>query len=266
MNKQTLFKNAGQSGLSVFAAGTFLLGILLGGDTRAAFAQLSEIQKRGRLIVGVKDNTPPLGFIDDTGNLTGLEIEIAQRIAQELLSTDLSVELQPLMNQDRLPYLLAGEVDLVIANLALTQGRSRLIHFSRPYYLSGIGLITEKDAMTPLQPAAIAVLENSQSIALVKQAYPQARLIGVDSYSSAVETLESGQAEALAGDRAILAGWVQNNPRYVLSSQTLSLVPLAIAMPKGQQFSELQRAVDEILVELNSSGWLEERTRAWGLP
>jgi len=50
----------------------------------AEFNSLSEIQKRGKLIIGVKDNLPPLGFRDHNGNLIGLEIDMARELAKEL--------------------------------------------------------------------------------------------------------------------------------------------------------------------------------------
>ncbi|MGL5192033.1 MAG: transporter substrate-binding domain-containing protein, partial [Chroococcales cyanobacterium] len=50
-------------------------------------AELAEIQQRGQLIVAVKDNVRPMGFRAGNGNLQGFEIDIARRLAQELLGS-----------------------------------------------------------------------------------------------------------------------------------------------------------------------------------
>ncbi|HEY9894331.1 MAG TPA: transporter substrate-binding domain-containing protein, partial [Candidatus Sericytochromatia bacterium] len=75
-------------------------------------ADLQAIEQRGRLIVAVKDNLRPLGFRGANGQLQGLEIEIAQRLAQELLGSKDAVELQPVVNQDRLAAVLEGKADI----------------------------------------------------------------------------------------------------------------------------------------------------------
>ena len=77
----------------------------------AAAAELSEIQARGYLIVGIKTNRLPLGFIDETGEISGFEIDIARRLAEALLGDATAVEFVPLRNVDRLNAVLEGRVD-----------------------------------------------------------------------------------------------------------------------------------------------------------
>ncbi|MEB3161288.1 MAG: transporter substrate-binding domain-containing protein, partial [Synechocystis sp.] len=92
-------------------------------------------QKRGKLRVGVKDNLRPLGFRDQNGELQGLEVAIARRLALELLGDENAVELIPVKNQDRLSLLLEGQVDCLIAQMGQNAARDRLVDFSAPYYL-----------------------------------------------------------------------------------------------------------------------------------
>ena len=105
------------------------------------------IVQRGQLIVAVKDNLHPLGFRDAKGTLQGLEIDIAQRLAQELLGKSGSVVLRPVNNQDRLAVVLNGQVDLTIARVTATSSRSRVVSFSIPYYLDGTALVTNTSAI-----------------------------------------------------------------------------------------------------------------------
>jgi polar amino acid transport system substrate-binding protein len=122
-----------------------LVGVSLVAPAPVWSAELKEIEQRGQLIVAVKDNLRPLGFRDATGNLQGLEIDIAKRLAEELLGKPDAVVLQPVKNIDRLNVVLEGKVDLAIARVTATASRSRLVDLSRPYYLDGTGLVT-KDA------------------------------------------------------------------------------------------------------------------------
>jgi polar amino acid transport system substrate-binding protein len=228
----------------------------------------SEIAERGKITVAVKDNVRPLGFIDRDNKLVGLEIDIARKLAAELLGNSEAVELVPVTNEGRLQAVLNEEVDIAIARVTVTNSRSRIVDFSPYYYLDGTGLIT-KDAqienIDSLATAKIAVLENSATIAVIRDRLPQANLIGVTSYQEALELLESKQAIAFAGDRSILTGWIQEYPQYKLLPDRISGVPLAIVMPKGLQNTQLRQKIIDAIAQWRKSGWLQQRIEYWGL-
>ncbi|MGB5963838.1 MAG: transporter substrate-binding domain-containing protein [Coleofasciculaceae cyanobacterium] len=232
-------------------------------------ATFNEIQARGKLVVGVKDNLRPLGFRDATGNLQGLEIDIAKRLAEELLGKADAVVLQPVKNIDRLNMVIDDKVDLAIARVTQNESRLRIVDLSRPYYMDGTSLIT-KDAsvkqVSDLSTKAIAVLKSSSTIAIIKYALPTAKLVGVNSYQEARTLLENGTASAFAADASILTGWVQDYPQYRLLPAKLSSEALCIVMPKGLQYTALQERVNQAILRWQASGWLAERVAAWGLP
>ncbi len=232
-------------------------------------ADLEAIEERGRLIVAVKDNTPPLGFRDAAGNLQGFEIDLARQLAAELLGDPDAVELRPMNNRDRLPAVLSGEVDLAIARLTATASRARRVDFSRHYYLDGTGFVTRQPGIQRFGDLAgrrILILEQSSTIAVVRHALPTADLVGVASYQAALAQLAAGQADAFAADRSLLAGWVRLHPNYRLLSNRLHGTALAIAMPRGLQYVELRREVNAAIARWQTSGWLQARQEYWGLP
>ncbi len=232
-------------------------------------ASLEEIQERGKLIIGVKDNLRPLGFRDANGNLEGLEIDIAKRLAEELLGNPDAVVLQPVTNRDRMNVVLEGKVDITIARVTITDSRARLVDFSIPYYLDGTGLITKDKSITQLRDLAtktIAVLNGSSTIAIVRYALPEAKLVGVDSYQEARSLLESGSANAFAADTTVLTGWVQEYPDYRILPGNLSAEAISVIMPKGLQYNQLRRRINSAIARWQTEGWLTQRAAAWGLP
>ncbi|MBE9165994.1 transporter substrate-binding domain-containing protein [Pleurocapsales cyanobacterium LEGE 06147] len=247
--------------------GTLLLA--LGIPRSLLAAELADIKRRGHIIVAVKDNFRPLGFIDNEGNLVGLEIDLARRLAEELFGDREAVVFQPVGNQDRLKVVLDDRVDLAIARVTATPSRRRIVDFSPYYYLDGTSLVTKNpliQSTTELTRATIAVLEGSATIAVIRHNLPNARLIGVKSYEEALNVLEIEKADAFAGDRSLLAGWVQEYPDYKLLPQRLSGDPLSIVMPKGLQYESLRQEVDRAIARWRESGWLQERIEFWGLP
>lgn len=235
----------------------------------AVAAELQEIVERGYLIVAVKDNVRPLAFRDGEGKLQGLEIDIAQRLAAELLDKPDAVRLQPVANRDRLTVVVDGTVDLTIARVTQNASRDRLVNFSIPYYLDGTALVTQDASLqrlNDLQQRKVAVLKGSDTISTVRYLIPQVQLIGVDSYEQARSLLESGNADAFAADASILSGWVQEYPQYRLLPVRLSGEPLAVVMPKGLQYNQLRQRVNDAIARWKREGWLQERVKYWGLP
>jgi polar amino acid transport system substrate-binding protein len=230
-------------------------------------AELAQIKERGYVIIGVKDNLRPLGFRDEAGALTGLEIDLARRIAQELFNDPNAIAFQPLPNADRIPALLSDQVDLVIARVAATPARARLVDFSKPYYLDGTTFVSRSvPTLRDLQQQSIAVLKGSSTIAVVRSLLPKAQLVGVDSYEEAHRLLEANQVGAFAADATVLTGWVQEFPQYHLLPQLVSVSALAVAMPRGLQYEDLRQRVNGAIESWQTQGLLRQRILNWGLP
>lgn len=249
---------------------TLMTSILLSIENHGLMAaSLEEIIERGKLIVAVKDNARPLGFVNEENQLQGLEIDLARRLAKDILGDPDAVVLQPVSNQERLQKVIDGEVDLAIARVTINTSRARLVYFSPYYYLDGTGIITNNyqlQGLSQLSTARIAVLKRSSTIAVIRAELPQAQLIGVSSYQEALNLLESGDIDAFAADNSILTGWIQEYPQYYQLPVRLSGEGLGVVMPKGLQYASLQSQVNQAISRWKQSGWLTERIRYWGLP
>ncbi|MEH1934900.1 MAG: transporter substrate-binding domain-containing protein [Nostoc sp.] len=242
---------------------------IVGTGLTVSAAQMPEIQQRGYLTVAVKDNLRPLGFRDASGNLQGLEIDLAQRLAVDLVGKAEAVKFKPVANRDRLSVVLDKKVDFAIARVTATESRSRIVSFSVPYYLDSTVLVTKDASVQQLSDLAkrkIAVLNNSSTIAKVRYYVPNAELVGVNSYDEAREGIESNAAVAFAADASVLSGWVQQYPQYRLLPTKLSTEPLSVVMPKGLQYDELRRNVNQAIARYLEEGWLQQRSQYWGLP
>jgi len=245
------------------------LGMILPLNSSSSAAELNEIQERGYLMVAVKDNMRPLAFRDESGNLQGLEIDLARHLAEELLGRADAVRFQPVANRDRLKVVLERKVDMAIARMTATASRSRLVDFTAPYYLDGTSIVTkdrsvEKDK--DLSGKKVAILNGSSTIATVRYVLPKVRLVGVNSYEEGRSLVESGGAIGFAADNSVLAGWVQEYPQYRMVPVWLSGEALCVVMAKGLQNNKLWDRVNAALARWKAEGWLQERAKYWGLP
>ncbi|WP_425217321.1 transporter substrate-binding domain-containing protein [Tumidithrix helvetica] len=249
------------------------LPLLLGGVStiylpEAIASDWATVQTRGRLLVGVKDYAPPLSFRDASGQWKGFEIDIAKKLAKELLGSEQLVEFVPLTNRDRLPALWNNRVDLAIAQISVTHNRTRLVDFTLPYYTDGTALVVARGIRKQdfTQTKGIAVIKNSATIAVLQYHFPKMSLIGVNSYQEGLAALKDGKVQAFAGDSSALVQWLKENPDYESIDRFLSHHSLAIALPKGLQYIELRERVLKTMERWRKNGWLRDRATYWGLP
>lgn len=224
------------------------------------------VQKRGRLVVGVKDNLPPLGFKNSAGNLEGFEIDIARELAKELLGSTSAITFVPVKNSDRFPALFEDRVDLLVAQITLTANRARLVDFSPPYYSDGTVLIVKRGQTVPGDRSLVALLKGSSTIASLQYRFPKVKLIGVDSYQAGLEALQAGKVQAFAGDASSTAAWINQNPEYEKLAGIFPSQSLAIAMPRGLQHDSLRQRVRAVVEKWRKNGWLRDRATYWGMP
>jgi polar amino acid transport system substrate-binding protein len=232
-------------------------------------AELQEIQQRGYLNVAVKDNIYPLGFRDAGGKLQGLEIDLAKKLAQDLLGDSQAVKFRVVSNRDRMAEVLDNRVDIAIARFTATASRARLVNFSIPYYLDGTALVTKSTKVkdfTDFKKSKIAVLDGSSTISYIQYFIPKAELMGVNSYVAAQQLLGENKIDAFAADATVLSGWVRQYPQYRLLETRLSTEPLCVVIPKGLKNDPLRRKINQAIALYIQQGWLPERIKFWGLP
>ena len=86
-----------------------------------ADTSVADIQKRGELVVGVKQDVPNFGYKDPkTGTYSGIETDLAKMVADEL---KVKVRYVPVTAQTRGPLLDNEQVDMDIATFTITDER-----------------------------------------------------------------------------------------------------------------------------------------------
>jgi ABC-type amino acid transport substrate-binding protein len=104
---------------------------------------LRTVLDRGHLIVGTGSTNVPWHFEDEQGNLVGMDIAMAQILAQGLFDDPTKVEYVKQEADARIPNVTTGKVDITIQFMTVTAGRAQLVNFTRPYYVEGIALLTK---------------------------------------------------------------------------------------------------------------------------
>ena len=245
----------------------------------AAAGGLARVVSSGTLRVGMSGAQPPLNFESKSGDVMGLEVDLARALAG-LMGVELLIVEKPFA--ELLDALAAGQVDVVMSGMTTTPERSLRAAFVGPYYLSGKSILTRSSALAQADEAAdldsaalkLAALAGSTSEQFARRKLPKASLVTTPDYDAAVKLLLEGKVNALIADREILALTAFLHPKEGLATlrETLTIEPIGIAVPVGDaafvHYLQNATAALEASGVLNSvrSRWLERGEWVQQLP
>ncbi|MDE0391243.1 MAG: transporter substrate-binding domain-containing protein [Rhodospirillales bacterium] len=93
----------------------------------------------GTLRVGTVGDYPPFNYIDDAGELTGFDIDIARALCERLKARCLFQRHPWSM---LIPELRAGTFDAIVASMSITEERRRVVAFTDRYYRNASRFVT----------------------------------------------------------------------------------------------------------------------------
>jgi len=223
---------------------------------------LADIKSRGKLLAGVKYDTPPFGFVDEKNEVVGFDVDLVREIGKAL---GVPVELVKVTSPTRIPLLVSGNVDLVAASMTNTPERAQTIDFSITYYTGAQTLVVpESSAFGGVKGLAGKIVAVQQGTTLEKnlaQVAPGATPLPFRDYTSAWLALRQGRADALTGSSDILRGFIGTSPGFKLVGEKFSVEPFGIGIRKGE--TALHDEVDAVLRGLWRSGRYRELYKKW---
>ncbi len=230
---------------------------------------LTKITERNELIVGVRDDTMPFGFRDKTGNLVGLDIDLAKIIAKNVVGNENKIKFVPVTASNRIEKLSSGEVDILIATMSITDQRQQILYFSSPYYIAGQAILTKKSnnatGLRDFKGKKLIVVFGSTSERNLKTNVPEVEVIGFKTYTEAYNALKSGKADGIVSDDTILIGYALNDTTLKILPKRYSQEPYAIAFRKEKESERLLERVNYIIDNMESTGKLRKLQEKWGI-
>jgi len=252
-----------------FAALT-AISLLASSAVTAQAPVLNRVVKSGTLRVGMSANQPPLNVKSKSGQMIGLEVDLANGLAYAL-GLELEIVQKPF--GQLLGALKKGKVDMVMSGVDITAARTRDFLFVGPYLLSGKSLVTTSKALAGAETVddintpdvTFVTLKNSTSQAFVKKNLPKATLILVDDYEKGVAMVIDGKASAMIADMpaCALAVLRLRNPDagLVTLAEPLSVEPMGIAVSaKDTRFYNL---IDNYIEAIEATGILSALRQKW---
>lgn len=228
--------------------------------------RLEDIKTRGTLICGTLGTSEPFSYQDrDSRQLVGYDVDICKIVAD---SIGVEVEYKLLAVAARIPELDSGRVDVVAANLGWTPERAGQISYSHRYYVTPQKLLvlanSDFEQIDDLASSRIGATKGSSSEALLKERFPQARVIGYADSPATFLSLQQRKIHAQFASELVLVRLVnqspEGSPTRILDEAVFN-EPWGLGVRKGEE--ALLEAVNAALDETESSGEAQQLFDKW---
>ncbi|RZL76453.1 MAG: glutamate ABC transporter substrate-binding protein, partial [Rhodococcus sp. (in: high G+C Gram-positive bacteria)] len=218
---------------------------------------VADILARGRLIVGVGQDTNLFSFRDPTADtLTGFDVDVAREVARDLLGDPDKIEFRPLTPGGRFDALEKNEVDIVAQTTTITCERAERVAFSTVYLEAHQRLLVPEGSgisgPADLAGARVCAAADTTSLDTIRRVQPQATIVAVPDRADCLVVLQQRQADAASSDDTILAGLAAQDPTFEIVGPALEFEPYGIGINKTN--TDLVRRVNGTLERMRTDG------------
>ncbi len=245
---------------------TALSAILLALGLAAGQAAADDFQRildEGKVRIGVPLDVPVYGFVDENQQPAGLDIDIANLIAESL---GVELELQLITGINRIPYLVTNKVDIVIAVMGATPERAKSIMFTSPYSSLYIGIFgpAEHAVEDPKDfgDLRIGVPRGTTQDISISELHPEGNIIRFEDDATTAAAYISGQVDVMGTANIVARALDDQNPdKEFAPVYKIRTSPAHMGVRHGEL--NLLRWLDTFIFYSKMNGRLDELHQKW---
>ena len=230
---------------------------------------LEKIKAKGEIVIGVKGDYKPWGFLDETGKNIGMEIDMANDIAKRL---GVKAKFIVVQSGNRNEFLIQGKIDLILATMSENPKRRKALGVVDPgYYSGGTAILSLKShgfkKWTDLEGKKVCGTQGAYYNRRVGELY-KAEIVAFPGTAEGLTDLQAGNCVAFLQDSTLIAGMLATNPRWADYESPLPVEDPAnwhMAVPKKEQDGPYGKFISEVVMDWHKSGFLIEQNSKWGL-
>ena len=219
--------------------------------------ELVRILEEGVLKVGVEGTYPPVTYHDETGVLTGFDVEVAQAVGEKL---GVKVEFVEAEWDALLAAVDSGRIDTVINAVSVTDERQEKYDFTEPYVSVYYNVIVKGDnnsiqSLEDLNGKKAGLNITSAFASRIEEL--GAEIVVIDSLQEAIDLVTTGRADFTLTSDILFYPYLEANPEVDVKIACRfgeDKDQFAIPFKKGE--TRLVEAVNQALDELKEDGTL----------
>ncbi|MCP4332267.1 MAG: transporter substrate-binding domain-containing protein [Gammaproteobacteria bacterium] len=228
----------------------------------------NKVMKRGKMVVGVKADYKPWGYRDTSGNIVGMEADMA-KIAADAMGVEL--EMVAVQSSNRMQFLENGKIDMMIATMSDRADRRKLVGITQPnYYTSGTNVMSPKGVgiknWEDLRDKPVCGKQGAFYNKVVADRYG-AKIVAFTGNAEAKQALRDKKCIAwVYDDSSIMSDLSSGNyDTYEMPLASEDDNPWGLAVPIAEKDCIFGNFMSGLTYNLHQSGKLIELEKKWGI-
>ncbi|REB07480.1 amino acid ABC transporter substrate-binding protein [Sporosarcina sp. BI001-red] len=218
------------------------------------------------LVIGVDDKFAPLGFRDESNELTGFDIDYAKAAAEHM---GMKVKFQPIDWKAKETELVSGRIDLIWNGYTITDDRKKKVLFTKPYLSNAQVVAVLKDSdiksLSDLEGKTVG-LQALSSAADALEANPIAdKVKNTTEFADnvlALSDLKSKRVEAVIIDEVVIDYYMSKEEgKFKVLDETLAPEEYGVGVKKGNE--DLLKKLQDALDTMNEDGSAAKISETW---
>jgi polar amino acid transport system substrate-binding protein len=231
----------------------------------ATLAVLSTAAQAQTLRIGTEGAYAPWNFVNDAGELAGYEIDLANAMCEHA-----GLECEIVQNDwdSIIPNLLAGNYDVIMAGMSITDERLETINFTQDYYPPdpskyAVAAGAEFD-FEALSGARIAVQSNTIQAAYAEENFgADNTILSFATPDQTIADLAAGNVDMILADGSFLQPVVDNSGGAIVFAGPEVLIGGGVGGGVRKEDTDLLATLDETLTALKADGTVDALRAEW---
>ncbi len=208
------------------------------------------------LVMGTNAEFPPYEFVDDDGNIVGIDAEIAQAVAAKM---GYELEIRDMKFDSLITAVQSGNIDFALAGMTVDEERLLSVNFSDTY-ATGVQVVIVKEdsgiaSIDDLDGKMIGVQSGTTGDIYCTDDYGQEHVKQYDNGALAVAALMNGQVDCVVIDNEPAKNYVKANQGLKILDTEYAVEDYAAAIAKEN--TDLLEKFNKALAELKAEGELD---------
>jgi polar amino acid transport system substrate-binding protein len=228
----------------------------------------NKVMSSGKISIGVKADYKPWGFRSESGDLVGMEIDMAQDVADVM---GVELELVAVQSSNRMQFLEQGKIDMMIATMSDRADRRKLVGIVQPnYYTSGTNVLAPKGVglkdWSELQDKPVCGKQGAFYNKIVEERYG-AKVVAFTGNAEAKQALRDKKCIAwVYDDSSIMSDLSSGNWNdYEMPLASEDDNPWGLAVPLAERNCVFGHMMSGLSYDWLQSGRLAELEKKWGI-
>ncbi len=225
--------------------------------------KLLDIKKAGVINAGIKYDFKPFGFINKSGSVVGFDVDLLKQVAKRI---GVLPKFQQVTSKNRIPMLVSGEIDIIVASMTHKRSRDETIDFSTSYFFDGQAMLVKSDetqtSYRGFKDKKVGAIQGATGGINFKKLQPNAKVVYFQEYPQAVLALKKGKIDAITTD-LVWCVTQANDSRGKLKvlNEIMSYEPYGIGINENE--SNLRDAINFAIEDMVKDGTYEKLYIKW---